>query len=102
MVGGTLTLSCLPVLFTQLFEGLLKEQKTKALVLNHVGTMQVRNTVNTGRTVVCTIHQPSIEIFEVRSMLIAQHPVFWRMLETRRARHDTTQCDASMGMKFMA
>ena len=28
----------------------------------------VKNTVRTGRTVVCTIHQPSIDIFEVRQL----------------------------------
>ena len=33
----------------------------------------MRNTVNTGRTVVCTIHQPSIDIFEVRPHLL-HHP----------------------------
>ncbi len=27
----------------------------------------VRNIVNTGRTIACTIHQPAIDIFEVRS-----------------------------------
>jgi hypothetical protein len=26
----------------------------------------VRNIVDTGRTITCTVHQPSIEIFEVR------------------------------------
>ena len=28
----------------------------------------VKNTVRTGRTVVCTIHQPSLEIFQVTTL----------------------------------
>jgi len=32
----------------------------------------VRNIVNTGRTIACTIHQPAIDIFEVRSGLSVQ------------------------------
>ncbi len=31
----------------------------------------VRNIVDTGRTITCTVHQPSIEIFEVRSTVHA-------------------------------
>ena len=30
----------------------------------------VRNTVNTGRTVVCTIHQPNLTIFQVGSCTV--------------------------------
>jgi ABC-type Mn2+/Zn2+ transport system ATPase subunit len=33
----------------------------------------VRNTVNTGRTVVCTIHQPSIDIIDVSACVQATH-----------------------------
>ena len=37
-----------------------------------------RNTVNTGRTVVCTIHQPSIDIFEVTyNRLFALFAIGW-------------------------
>ena len=28
----------------------------------------VRNIVDTGRTITCTIHQPSVDIFEVRRL----------------------------------
>ena len=46
----------------------------------------VRNTVNTGRTVVCTIHQPSIDIFEV-SFLLTMMSVSGVLLTKRNGRH---------------
>lgn len=33
----------------------------------------VRNTVDTGRTVVCTIHQPGIDIFEAFDEVMLKH-----------------------------
>lgn len=38
----------------------------------------VRNIVNTGRTIACTIHQPAIDIFEVSSYRML---LFWQWAE---------------------
>ena len=39
----------------------------------------VKNTVKTGRTVVCTIHQPSLEIFQVYTQSVLHHIMLSRM-----------------------
>lgn len=33
----------------------------------------VRNIVDTGRTITCTVHQPSIDIFEVLPLIFLAH-----------------------------
>ena len=54
--------ACLLVL-TDLCAGL--DARAAAIVMR-----TVRNIVNTGRTIVCTIHQPSIDIFEAFDELL--------------------------------
>lgn len=39
----------------------------------------VRNMVNTGRTVVCTIHQPSIDIFEAFDEVLFSFLLSWNI-----------------------
>ena len=43
----------------------------------------VRNTVDTGRTVVCTIRQPSIDIFEAFDEMCMQAETYWCILQCR-------------------
>jgi len=56
----------------------------------------VRNIVNTGRTIVCTIHQPSIDIFESFDELL----LLKRGGQTIYAGHTNTQLACSGSLSF--
>ena len=53
-----------------------RDEPTSGLDARAAGIVMkaVRNTVDTGRTVVCTIHQPSIDIFEAFDELLLLKP----------------------------
>ena len=52
----------------------------------------VKNTVRTGRTVVCTIHQPSLEIFQVTTLSLSCLPLVLKRAAPQPAATCTLAC----------